>query len=131
MQQSTPFLTFGNVNKSNRGDLVFYNKYVNLCNMKGVSPSAAAEEMGYQRSVVTRWSKGTEPREATIQRVADYFGVDADYLRGKKENPQIRQDQEVSESFKELLGMMKDAPEDDLRLLIKMYQAIRSERNNG
>lgn len=68
---------------------MFYNKFVNLCNKKGISPSAAAEEMGYQRSVVTRWSKGTEPREATLQKVADYFGVDADSLRGNKENPAI------------------------------------------
>ena len=77
---------------------MFYNKFVNLCNKKGLSPSAAAEEMGYQRSVVTRWSKGTEPREATIQKVADYFGVDADTLRAKKESPTA---QEGSEALKD------------------------------
>jgi transcriptional regulator with XRE-family HTH domain len=45
--------------------------------------------MGYQRSVVTRWSKGTAPRDATIQRVANYFGVSPSYLRDEeqKENP--------------------------------------------
>ena len=31
---------------------MFYNNYVNLCNIKGLSPSAAAEAMGFKRSVI-------------------------------------------------------------------------------
>lgn len=54
--------------------MFFYN-YVDLCNKKHISPSAAAEEMGFKRSVVTRWSQGTQPRQATLQKIADYFGV--------------------------------------------------------
>ena len=73
-------LSFGDVNKSNGVILVFYNNFVNLCNKAGKSPSAIAEEMGYQRSVVTRWSKGTAPRQATLQKVADYFGISVDDL---------------------------------------------------
>ena len=59
---------------------MFYDNFINLCNKAGKSPSAIAEEMGYQRSVVTRWSKGTAPRRATLQRVADYFGVSISYF---------------------------------------------------
>ena len=73
------------VHKNNGGDLVFYNTFVDLCNKKGLSPSAAAEDMGYQRSVVTRWSKGTAPRQATLQRIANYFGVSVEELKGQKE----------------------------------------------
>ena len=54
---------------------MFYDKYVNLCAKKKISPSAAAEEMGFERSNVTRWSKGAEPRRATLERVAAYFDV--------------------------------------------------------
>lgn len=70
---------------------MFYNNYVNLCNIKGLSPSAAAEAMGFKRSVVSRWSKGTQPRQATLQKIADYFGVTVEYLSGEadeqKEKP--------------------------------------------
>lgn len=59
---------------------MFYYKYVNLCNKRNISPSAAAEEMGFHRSDVTRWSKGSQPRQATIQKVADYFGVSVSAL---------------------------------------------------
>lgn len=66
---------------------MFYTNFVRLCNKKGVSPSAAAEEMGFQRSVVTRWSKGVTPRTATVEKVSEYFGVAAEeLLADKKEN---------------------------------------------
>lgn len=66
---------------------MFYTNFVKLCNQKGVSPSAAAEEMGFQRSVVTRWSKGVAPRAATVAKVADYFEVASEELLvDKKEN---------------------------------------------
>ena len=69
---------------------MFYNNFVDLCNKVGKSPSAAAEEMGYQRSVVTRWSKGTSPRQATLQRIAEYFGVSVSELTAdKKEKPPV------------------------------------------
>ena len=53
---------------------MFYYNFVNLCNSINKSPSAVAEEIGFKRSVVTRWSKGTYPRQATMQKIADYFG---------------------------------------------------------
>lgn len=66
---------------------MFYTNFVKLCNRKGIAPTAAAVEMGFQRSVATRWSKGVEPRRATLEKVADYFGVTVDYLlNGEKEN---------------------------------------------
>ena len=69
---------------------MFYNNFVDLCNKVGKSPSAVAEEMGYQRSVVTRWSKGTSPRQATLQRIAEYFGVPVSELTAdKKEKPPV------------------------------------------
>lgn len=53
---------------------MFYYNYVNKCNEKGVSPTAAAIDMGFNRSMVTRWGNGVNPRQATLQKIADYFG---------------------------------------------------------
>lgn len=68
---------------------MFYLNFVRLCNGIAKSPSAVAEEMGFQRSVVTRWSKGSVPRKATIEKIAAYFGVPAEELTGEeqKEKP--------------------------------------------
>lgn len=66
---------------------MFYHSYVSLCNKRNISPSAAAEEMGFHRSDVTRWSKGSQPRQATIQKVADYFSVSVQDLMGEEKAP--------------------------------------------
>ena len=67
---------------------MFYYNFVDLCNKIKKSPSAVAEEMGYQRSVVTRWSNGTTPRQATLQRVADYFGL---RIKGSSMEPRMQE----------------------------------------
>lgn len=104
---------------------MFYDKFVELCANKQISPCAAAEEMGYQRSVVTRWGKGTTPRDATIQRVANYFGVSPSFLKGeeKKENPTATMD---SEALKD--NGYYELNEDNKKLIDQMIaQLIKSQ----
>ena len=59
---------------------MFYENFLKQCNKKNISFSAAAEEMGFKRSVVTRWSKGTKPRNATLSRIANYFQISIEEL---------------------------------------------------
>lgn len=68
---------------------MFYLNFVRLCNKIGKSPSAVAEEMGFQRSVVTRWSNGSVPRKTTIEKIATFFNVSSEELTGEeqKEKP--------------------------------------------
>lgn len=90
---------------------MFYTNFVKLCNRKGIAPTAAAVEMGFQRSVATRWSKGVEPRRATLEKVADYFGVTVDYLlNAEKENPTSVAADGVDELDKEALDIMHQLP---------------------
>lgn len=61
---------------------MFYDRFIQLCKEKGVSPSKAAAEMGMNRSIVTFWKKGTIPKMDTLNRIATYFDVSVDYLAG-------------------------------------------------
>ena len=73
---------------------MFYFVYVSKCNSIGKSPSAVAEEMGFKRSVVTRWGNGTVPRRATLQRVADYFHCPVDdFLKDDTEQENLSRSQ--------------------------------------
>lgn len=104
-------LLFSTLHKTSAKVFVFYTNFVKLCNQKGVSPSAAAEEMGFQRSVVTRWSKGVAPRAATVAKVADYFEVASEELHmDKKENPTSVTADGVDELDKEALDIMHRLP---------------------
>lgn len=55
---------------------MFYDKYIALCEEKGISPSKAAVEIGLNKASVTNWKKnGYTPRADVLQRIAEYFGV--------------------------------------------------------
>lgn len=74
---------------------MFYFNYIRLCNSINKSPSAVAEEMGFKRSVVTRWRNGVTPRATTLQKIADYFGVPVEELT-KENSPSPKTETERS-----------------------------------
>lgn len=66
---------------------MFWDNFYNLCLQKGISPNAAAKEMKISSGTVTEWKNGREPQNATLRKVADYFGVTVDYLLVKTDVP--------------------------------------------
>lgn len=70
--------------------MAFYENFVDLCNSIRKSPTATVEAMGFNRSTLTGWKKGTTPSDATVRRIADYFGISvADLLADKTEDSKI------------------------------------------
>lgn len=63
----------------------FYDRYVELCNARGKSPSAVAIEIGLAKPTVNRWKNGSLPTDATLARIASYFGVSIAFLMGKED----------------------------------------------
>ena len=59
---------------------MFYEKIALLCAKKGVSVSTMCKEVGLASSAPARWKKGSTPNATTVYRIAEYFGVEADYL---------------------------------------------------
>lgn len=72
---------------------MFYENYLRLCNDRGITPSAAAVDMGLTKAANTKWAAGKTPRDATLKKIADYFEVTIPYLigetddRGQKNSP--------------------------------------------
>lgn len=62
---------------------MFYDNFIKACNIVGKSPSAVVQEIGITKPAVTRWRKGEIPRDATIQKLADYFGISKTDLTGE------------------------------------------------
>ena len=66
---------------------MFYDRFKQLCEQKGVSCNKAALEIGLSNATPTKWKKtGATPIGETLDRIAAYFGVTTDYLLGKEEN---------------------------------------------
>lgn len=65
----------------------FYDRFLELCKERGVSPSAAARSIGVATANATYWKRGSIPKGETLQKLADYFGVTVDYLLGLRPLP--------------------------------------------
>ena len=65
---------------------MFWDNFLSLCSRDGLSPNAVAAELGKSSGSVTAWKNGTVPRETTLRKIADYFGVSVDLLIGREEN---------------------------------------------
>lgn len=68
---------------------MFYDRFIDLCNKKGVKPTPLVVELGLSSSNASQWKKGSTPRPDILQKIADYFDVTVGYLVGseEKENP--------------------------------------------
>lgn len=72
---------------------MFYDKFVRLCELKGVKPSKAAIDCNIPKSSVSAWkSKAQEgievfPKSVALYKIAEYFGVSVDYLLDKEKEP--------------------------------------------
>lgn len=60
---------------------MFYDRFLELCRKKNVSPAAAAREMGFSNATTTQWSHGSIPSKASLSKISTYFDVSTEYLK--------------------------------------------------
>lgn len=80
--------------------LTFYNRYIKLCAEFRKAPSAIAEEVGLSRTSPNGWKKGKQPSQVNLQKLADYFDVSVEYLKGEtdiKKAPSSEEDEAAAE----------------------------------
>ncbi len=51
-----------------------------LCKERGVSPTSACSKIGISSSAYSQWTDTTIPRNSTLKRMSEYFGVTPAYL---------------------------------------------------
>ena len=59
---------------------MFWQNFTKLCIETRKPPSRVAAELGFSNASVTGWKKGAVPRDSTLSRIADYFGVPVESL---------------------------------------------------
>lgn len=98
---------------------MFYDRYVELCREKGVSPSRAAIEAGLSKSTVTKWKNDPngKPTGNIIDKLTKYFGVSiAMLLDGSDPDTRVPTDSEIKLA---LFGP-------DVKVTDSMYNEVRS-----
>lgn len=111
--------------------MTFNERIVELCQQKGISQSQLERDLGISKGSVTKW-KTKEPRPSTLQKVADYFNVQVNYLMNGEiiENElSARNEKDIQKALKETLeqldsqdGLMFDgeALDDNTKELLKI-----------
>lgn len=60
---------------------MFYDKFEELCEKKGISVTKALTEIGLSRGLGTKWRKtGAMPNGKTLAKISEYFDVPVDYF---------------------------------------------------
>lgn len=110
--------------QNNRGDIVFYDKFAQLCKAKGVSPSRAALDAGISKSLVSKWrTNNTEyPSPEIAKKIAAYFNISvADLLDEETKKSPV--EPMLNEGEKMLLDLFRQIPEDRQQVVIAMIKA--------
>ena len=82
---------------------MFWEIYKNLCAQKGESPNAIAKKLNISSGSVTWWKKGKIPHNATLKRIADYFGVSVEYLKGETEKSEAADTNSLAGGTKQII----------------------------
>lgn len=100
---------------------MFWDNYVNLCNKKGISPTAAAVEIGFSVAAPTGWKKGALPRDTALRKIAAYFGVSVeDLLNDEKPAPK---GDGLTGAQRELLRLIPEMSEAEAAVLLAAARA--------
>ena len=88
----------------------FYENFVRLCNKIGKKPSAVATELGISRATASRWGNGMIPTYSNLVKVADYFGVTVEELRGEEEVNDTKASDAGASALEVALEALRDQP---------------------
>lgn len=104
---------------------MFKNIFIDLCNQKGEAPSYVCRQVGITPATFSGWTDKTIPRQATLHRIADYFGVSVEMLLSdEKEKPTDLG--ELSVKKKQIIERIRLMPDDKLVRVEQILDIVES-----
>ena len=87
---------------------MFWERLIKICNERGTSPTAVVKALKISGGSVTKWKNGSIPNGTTLLKLADYFGVSVEYLKGKTDTVISG---EISDAERKILEAYRTHPE--------------------
>lgn len=122
---------------------MFYDRFIELCKQKGVSPTRAALDAGISKSLVSKWKSNAakEPSPEVLRKIADYFGISPyEVLEAKEEQPLVNDDEELTEylemlrtrpEMKMMFQLAKGATKEDVEKAVRVIEAMFGKDSKG
>lgn len=100
----------------------FWDRFRFLCFEKGTNPTSVAKELHISTGAPTSWKNGAVPFKSTIKKLAEYFGVTADYLVGEIDTTEkiVLGDP----NKQELYDYVKDMSDDDAAFALQLLKKL-------
>ena len=89
---------------------LFFKRFSELCKEHNTSPNGVAKKLLISSGSITAWKRGAYPRSETLQKLAKYFHVSADYLIGNVNEPEFYLDNDRILREINSYGDEEDAP---------------------
>lgn len=102
---------------------MFFENYLMYCQKVGKSKTAVAKQIGVTSKSVTGWQNGAIPRNGTLKKLADYFGVTVDDLLADNKKEPAGQGELDDESMVELTELMRKASPEKRKALIELLKS--------
>ena len=107
---------------------MFYDVYCQLCRERGLTPSGAAAQIGFNRASVTVWKNtGKAPKQELLLKIAAFFGVTTDYLLTGRAAPQVPLEQQLEGLDFALFGEVRDMTDAQKRDVLKFMKFIKQK----
>lgn len=90
---------------------MFWQRFTELCIAQNKFPNNVASELGFSSAASTHWKQGSIPRATALKKIADYFGVTVEYLKGETDikNPAANDDNGME---REVVRLFNRIPEE-------------------
>ncbi len=86
---------------------MFWDILVSLCVEHNITPSALTKELSIAKGVVTKWKNGSVPHHTTLLKIANYFDVSVEYLKGEEKEKNPDKNTEFMELYSKLTDEQK------------------------
>lgn len=108
-----------------------HSRIIELCKERGISGSRMCLDLGMSKSTLSDLKSGRKKSftAETAHKIASYLNVSVAYLLGEEEKD-IKKEQpteydELSNELNELIGYLKELPEDKIQMLLQVAKSIK------
>ena len=115
---------------------MFWANFIRLCNSVGKTPNGVASELGIPSGSITAWKNGKDqgkrPRDVTLYKIAEYFGVTPEeLLQDEKKKPPVETEGEYDkdEDFKAFSKVLGDLTPEELQKVLSYAEFVLKQRN--
>ena len=121
-----------------------YEIFMQLCKEQCVTSYRVSKETGISQAALSTWKSGSSvPRDSTLKKIADFFGVSLAYLKGESTDrmPFSAPVDSELESYLDMLrsrsecrmlfSLAKDASAKDVQRAVAIIEALRRTDQQG